>query len=240
MNVVTSTTTNTSTEITEPIALRAALAYAARGWHVFPLAPRSKIPTAGSRGFYEATTNPATLRRLFARFDYNVGVRTGIASGLLILDVDGDDGRASLRRIQADHGNLPRTLVSETGKGWHLWFAIDRPVQSNMGKIGAGLDVRADGGYVVAPPSIHESGRCYRWVNREPLVAVPEWLIGLLVKRPTLPLATTSAPANAGAYARAALDREAEAVAQAAPGRRNAALNSASYSLHQLARDRPA
>ena len=67
-----------------------ALDYAARGWHVFPLAPRSKEPLKGSRGFNDASTNPATMRRWFGQgYPYNIGIGTGMISGLFMLDIDG-------------------------------------------------------------------------------------------------------------------------------------------------------
>src|SRR5262245_43927396 len=72
--------------------LQAALNYAARGWQAFPLKPRSKEP-ATKRGLHDATTNPETLRRWFGRgFPYNIGVRTGLASGVFVVDLDGAEG----------------------------------------------------------------------------------------------------------------------------------------------------
>src|SRR5262245_36515225 len=133
--------------------LAAALAYTARGWQVFPLKPQSKEP-ATWRGFYDATTNPATLRRWFAGgFPYNLGVRTGVASGVFILDADGKIGARNLCALIAEYGPLPATLISATGKGHHLWFRATVEIPSSIGKIADHIDVRAGGGYVAAPPT---------------------------------------------------------------------------------------
>ena len=116
------------------------LNYAARGWQVFPLKPQLKEP-ATARGFYDATNNPATLRRWFEKFPYNIGVRTGTASGVFVVDIDGDQGAASLRMLEAQHGALPATLISTTGKGAHYWFIADGPIPCSTGKLAAGIDV---------------------------------------------------------------------------------------------------
>src|SRR5689334_12609182 len=64
-----------------PSALDLALRYAACGWQVFPLASRTKVPLANSKGFYEATANPQRIKRWFGEgFPYNIGIRTGLAS----------------------------------------------------------------------------------------------------------------------------------------------------------------
>lgn len=95
-----------------PDTLSAVLDYAARRWQVFPCKPGSKEP-ATKRGFYDATTNPATLRRWFGRgFRHNIGIRTGAASGVFILDIDGELGAANLSALTAEYGALPATLIS--------------------------------------------------------------------------------------------------------------------------------
>ena len=142
--------------------LDAALAYAAQQLYVFPLHPASKAP-AVSRGFYSSTTNPAPIKRYWRISNRNVAVRTGLLSGIWVLDVDGDRGEASIRRLEAEHGPLPPTLeVISGGGGRHLWFRYTTPVPSTVGRIAFGIDTRGDGGYILAPPSIHdETGRPY-------------------------------------------------------------------------------
>ena len=165
-----------------------ALDYAARGWHVFPLAPRSKVPLKGSSGFRDASTNPATLRRWFGQgYPYNIAIRTGLISGLLMLDADGQEGVENLERLQAEHGTLPATLMSQSSRGPHLWFKLTVPAPKNESKLAPKIDVRADGGYAVAPPSIHPSGAVYRWLNDMPPAPAPDWLIVLACVKPQPP-----------------------------------------------------
>jgi hypothetical protein len=214
----------------------AALDYAAHGFMVFPCLPRSKHP-AFPGGFKNGTTNPATIRRWWlARPDYNIGIRTGIASSLWVLDVDGHDGATSLRRIETTYGPLPDTLISVTREGCHFWFCYTGPIPSSVGRIGPGLDVRGDGGYVLAPPSIHPDGLRYRWNNNRPLAVAPDWLVVLTRKPVPKPITNMIAlPSGPGrTYGQAALDYEVADLARTLKGGRNHALNRASFRLHQL------
>jgi hypothetical protein len=232
--------------MSSPDTLTVVLDYAARDWPVFPIKPQSKEP-ATKRGFYDATTNPATLRRWFARgFPYNVAVRTGQPSGVFILDIDGELGASNLCALVAEHGPLPATRISTTGKGHHLWFRADCEIPCSTRKIAPGVDVRADGGYVVAPPSLHPNGAVYRWANNLAPSPAPSWLLSLAQQAkasPTLPplppprLLPSRSSSRAAAedrYGKAALEREIEALSQVAKGGRNAALNFASFRLYQL------
>jgi Bifunctional DNA primase/polymerase, N-terminal len=222
--------------------LHAALGYAAAGRAVFPLMVRSKEP-AIARGFKAASTNPETIRRYWRVPDRNIGIATGAISGVWVLDIDGDDGAASLRALEAEHGKLPETWISSTGRGWHVWWRYTAPIPSSTGRIALGLDVRADGGYVVVPPSIHPHGRIYTWITRpngEPAEA-PEWLVSLTRKKPGPSIserAVASIPSNgrpgSDAYGWVALEREIEDLAMAVPGGRNTALNRTSFRLFQL------
>jgi hypothetical protein len=216
----------------------AALDYAARGFAVFPCWPMSKEP-ATKRGFKDATTNPATIRRWWlANPGYNVGIATGIASGVWILDVDGRDGATSLADLEAEHGPLPDTLVSIASSGCHLWFRYTCPIQCSVGRIGHGLDVRGDLGYVLAPPSVHPDGPVYCWTNDRPLAIAPDWLVALTRKPVPKPITSKitvpSRPGHSGDYGKAALDYEVAELARTMKGGRNHALNHASFRLHQL------
>ena len=173
---------------------------------------------------------------------YNIGVATGLISGVWVFDVDGSNGASTLRDLEAKNGNLPATLISITSAGPHFWFRATGEIQSSAGRVGVGLDVRGDGGYVVAPPSVHPDGPVYRWGNDVPIATAPDWLIQLTRKRPTITeraLATMRAPlqhcaAQPGAYGRAALEYEISALASTPNGQRNHALNRAAFSLFQL------
>jgi hypothetical protein len=157
-----------------------ALNYAARGWHVFPCRPRGKTP-ATSRGFLDATTDAVRVASWWRSApECNVGIATGKPSGFFALDVDGADGEASLRQLESENGSLPATIEAVTGKGRHCYFRTStKSVKCSAGIIGAGLDVRGDGGYVLAPPSLHPSGRAYAWSvdGTDEMASAPDWLL---------------------------------------------------------------
>ena len=112
------------------------------------------------------------------------------------------------------------------------------------GRLGPCIDVRGDGSYAMAPPSLHPDGPTYRWVNDAGVAAIaPDWLIALTRARPTISVRATQALANhrrlaasvtPDAYGQAALDGEIEVLIKAPQGTRNHALNQASFSLYQL------
>jgi hypothetical protein len=160
----------------------AALSYAGRGWPVFPCRPKAKMPLT-SHGLNDATTQPATIERWWRRWpDANVAIRTGAISRLVVLDIDGEGGAESLRALERDHGPLPCTAsVVTPGGGQHFYFKHPgTAVPSSAEKLAAGVDTRGEGGYVVAPPSIGETGRRYEPDERSPLAPTPGWLLELL------------------------------------------------------------
>ena len=113
---------------------------------------------------------------------------TGAISGLVVLDIDPKhEGIDSLEQLQHTHGSLPRTLQATTGSGGlHLYFAHPGGIIRNRVGVAIGIDVRGDGGYVVAPPSIHPNGRSYSWrPGHGPADLAPApltgWLLGLLI-----------------------------------------------------------
>jgi hypothetical protein len=217
-----------------------ALAYAAAGLPVFPCAPRGKIPTT-KRGFYDATTNPATIRRYWSVGDRNIAIPTGVMSGAWVLDID-PGGDEHLRRLEATHGMLPPTRMVLTGRGGrHLWFAYTEPIQSSESRVAPNVDVKGDGGYVVVPRSVHENGRAYAWLtdSAAELAIAPPWLVALTRKKPTISerariLRPERSFGAQGAYGAAALDAEITALVAALPGGRNHALNRAAFVLFQL------
>jgi len=222
-----------------PPLLEAALAFAAQGLAVFPCEPRGKEPVT-RRGFYDATTNPATIRRFWRVTDRNIGIPTGAVSGLWVLDID-PGGEEHIRRLEADHGALPPTRAAITGRGGrHLWFRYVGPIQSSTGRVAPNVDVRGDGGYAVVPSSVHENGRAYQWATdpKLELAIAPDWLVTLTRKKlPISERARVLAPRSiypSGAYGAAALNAEIAALAAAQPGIRNEALNRAAFALFQL------
>jgi Bifunctional DNA primase/polymerase, N-terminal/Primase C terminal 1 (PriCT-1) len=163
----------------------AALALAARGWSVIPIEPCGKRPLVPWLEFQQRRANSEEIEEWFHRWpDANVGIVTGRVSGLAVIDIDPrHGGAASLARAQDEHGPLPRTVEAETGGGGrHLYFAHAGESLRNRVGILPGIDLRADGGCVVAPPSMHPSGRRYLWAagcapDDVPLAAAPRWLL---------------------------------------------------------------
>src|SRR5574341_875719 len=147
--------------------LTAAVQYIARAWWVLPIQPMGKAPLGRlvPRGFLNATTDPQTLQTWWrAEPRANVGIRTGAISGLVVLDIDPrNGGEQSLRSFEQQCGKLPETLEALTGGGGRHVFFVHPGGHLPSKPILPGVDLKADGGYVVAPPSRHPSGRFYEW-----------------------------------------------------------------------------
>ena len=166
--------------------LQAALSYAARGWPVFPCKPGGKTPLT-THGFQDATTDEATIRGWWQSTPAaNIGIATGTA-GLVVIDIDCKDnvsGIESWRDLCVDLHLTENTPTVETPSGGqHLYYlAGDTEIRNSAGKLGPGLDVRAVGGYVVAPPSRTPEGE-YSWAMGASLddVAIPEFPSVLVV-----------------------------------------------------------
>lgn len=146
---------------------RAARRYLERGWSVVPIAAGSKRPLVGWRVFQTRQPDAAELLGWFRRWPTaNLAIVTGAVSGLVVLDVDPrHGGNEALDALQHELGRLPPTLSAVSGGGGrHLYFRHPGyPVPNSCGWR-PGIDVRGDGGYIVAPPSMHASGERYRWI----------------------------------------------------------------------------
>ena len=223
-----------------PRMLERALVYARRGLPVFPC--NGKQP-ATEHGYKDATCEPGQIRRWWeANPEFNVAVATG--KGIAVLDVDPDHGGdESLRELLDEHGDVVTAVVETGGGGLHYWFRVPDGVEvrNSAGKLGPGLDVRGDGGYVIVPPSLHASGKRYAWQNLSKangIAPAPEWLLELVRKPNRQPPSVGPAREFVGGdgtrYGIAALERESERVRNAAPGRRNATLNQAAFACGQL------
>jgi KaiC/GvpD/RAD55 family RecA-like ATPase len=140
----------------------AALEYAHRGWPVFPV--KGKIPRT-EHGFKDATTNEPQIREWWESWPAcGVGIATGAVSGLVVLDVDPrNGGDVTLEGLEEKLGPIPRTVQALTGgDGLHFYFRHPGRAVS-CGSLGPGIDLKGDGGYVVAPPSPHPTGHAYWW-----------------------------------------------------------------------------
>jgi Bifunctional DNA primase/polymerase, N-terminal len=215
-----------------PTELEAALEYARSGIPVFPCNPLDKKPLT-SNGFKDATKDEAQINAWWQKWpNAMIGAPTGPASGMWVVDLDLDpakklDGKATLEQLITQRGPIPETLKTITPRGGeHLIFSWDPNVEirNSAGKIGPGIDVRGNGGYVCLPPSKSANGGEYRWAPGPNQVAAPApaWLIAL------------AKAVKAKAWATAALERECKAVASALPGTRNNALNTAAFNLGQV------
>lgn len=140
--------------------LTAALKLAHAGKPVFPC-KRNKMPFT-THGFKDATTDTEQIKSWWQKWpDALLAMPTGDASGLLVLDVDLPHGPASLAALEAQHGPLQVTLEASTRSGGrHIYFQHVPGIGCSTGKLGPGLDIRADGGYVIVPPSPG-----YSWVR---------------------------------------------------------------------------
>jgi Bifunctional DNA primase/polymerase, N-terminal len=227
----------------------AAVAYARRGWFVFPLAPRGKTPIT-KRGMLDASCDPDLVAAWWAEENRsqtgaivaqparpNIGGACG-PSGLFVVDLDGDSAVKSWTDVAAQHGGHPGTLVARTGKGFHFYFTGQG--RSSAGRIAPHVDTRGAGGYTVLPPSIHVSGLVYRWIDPEMTPApVPAWLLEALERsqpadssvgeRRRLPDGTPFT--SYGRSAIAAISREMAATPE---GKRNSTLNGLAYRCGRL------
>ena len=169
--------------------LGAALKYAERGRPVFPCGPNKQPLT--QHGFQDATTDVEKVRAWWARYpNALIGMPTGRASGVIVLDLDvreGYDGADALAALEDAYGKLPETVEALTPSGGrHLyWRHPDFDVRNSASKLGLGIDVRGDGGYVIVPPSRLPDGRAYEWEASNPPHAaqMPVWALRLLGAR---------------------------------------------------------
>lgn len=176
----------------------------ARGWRLFPVAVSGKLPLV--KGWPKAATSDLVQLEAWAH-QYpacNWGLATGTGSGLVVIDVDGAEGRASLADLERRGRALPATLTVTTGRadgGEHRYYRAPsggdiRNDQS--GKIGAHVDMRGTGGFVVCPPSIHASGKHYRFIDpTAPVAELPGWVIERLTVRQAMHTETAQASPEA-------------------------------------------
>lgn len=230
-----------------------AISYLDRGWPIFPCRSRAEehvdphtgeIVTMGektpltSNGFRGATKFRRIVDRWWADWpDAAVGLPTGSPTGFFALDIDNKPGGANgfdwLSDMEAEHGPLPPTAqVKSPNGGLHLYFKYVVGTR-NRGALGSGVDIRSEGGYVLAAGSEMANGRRYEWVGDTREIAdAPAWLLELLLPRssPTRVAVPGRAVTNS-AYVDAAVDRELADLAGEPMGNRNNALNDAAFSL---------
>jgi hypothetical protein len=246
--------------MSRPALLTAALDLAARGLPIipahFPLPRRATVacscghrgcPSAAKHPFgslvpsgcKHATTDAKQIAQWWRQYpQLNIAIGT---DSLVVLDVDlRHRGYENLAALEQQHDALPQTWTVRSGSnGLHLYFAAPRDVtiSNSVGRLAPGLDIKAKGGAIIAPPSRHISGSQYRWIfapDEAPLASVPDWLITKLTA-PQLPpsptIATSRRPSVAAVRAVLCV------VASAQKGERNAILFWAACRLGEAVRD---
>ena len=191
--------------------LFAAETYVSFGWRVLPIhtayasgcscRAREACRSAGKHprtehGAHDATCAAQRILEWATSFpDANIAIATGRASNLLVLDIDPrNGGRATLANLEQELGCLPPTSETITGGGGSHFLFRAPPIANIRGSLGPGIDVKFEGGYVVAPPSHHASGGEYAWASarspgeQSPAVLPQPWLEKL---RPAVPPATS-------------------------------------------------
>jgi hypothetical protein len=158
--------------------IRHALKLAAKGLKLFPCQPRGKAPCC-QHGVLDATDDAERIQKWWTVIPAaNIGVATGRASGFFVLDIDSLDAEAELRRLEEQHGALPPSIESITPRGRHIFFRMpDVMLKNSAGKVAPGIDIRADGGYIIAPPSITTRRYCWSVDCAAEIAEVPAWLL---------------------------------------------------------------
>lgn len=255
-----------------PPLLAAALEFAASGWPVLPCDPDAKRPDGqlAPNGVHGSTCDPARIRAWWRAKPSNaIGIATGSAAGIFVVDIDPtadhpvDSIIGNIENLLGE--KLPPTLVVETPRGGrHLYFRTPADsIGCSRGALPAHVDVRGDGGYVLAPPSRRAgpksdtegvAGRAYRRSNSFPPAAAPAALVDAILKRgrfatdgqpiasPTAkaePIraaasASTAAGARERAFAEAALKENARELADCGEGGRNNTLNGIAFRMGRL------
>lgn len=211
---------------------------------------KAKTPLI-SNGFKGATKNDHIIKTLFGQRhpDAMVGAPTGESMGAWVLDVDvhkDDDGKIingyeTIAGLEAKYGDLPRTAVAKTaGGGEHHYFRYVAGVR-NRGKLGAGLDVRGAGGYVIMPGSRLADGAEYIWLDHDgdglpELPDAPEWLLKLVLPE-AAPATASNYHYEAGTndiYVERAVEAELSELASTPQGGRGEAVNRSAYNLGTL------
>lgn len=229
--------------------LDAALAYARRGWPVFPLhgivsghcrcgrecSSPGKHPLV-PHGVHDATTDARAIEEWWTRWPAaNIGTATG---KIVVIDIDLPSAFGSVDGLP----ELPRTLASLTGGGGvHLFYRSNRQLRNHASRLPGiefdlpGVDLRGNGGYVVVPPSAHISGNRYEWLDESvEITQAPDWLQDRRRPHPVGAGAPVVPATESTAYGLAALRPEIDILLRTPVGRRNDQLNRSAFALGQL------
>ena len=161
-------------------------------WAIFPVQPKGKLPLT-EHGFKDASRDPEVQRQWWERKpNANIGIPTGTVNDLVVIDIDPKHGGLeSLRELEGEYGyTLPRTVTIETGgDGFHYYLRKPAGVTiTSRNGWRPGIDIKAEGGYVVGVESTHASGKKYRFAEgrafgQVPIADIPDWLLTLLPQK---------------------------------------------------------
>jgi hypothetical protein len=237
-----------ATSYTATSILDAALSYARSGLYIFPCDPKTKKPLTG-RGYKDASRDETQIIAWWTTHpNAMIGMPTGEINGVFVFDVDLDpanniNGFVILARIVTQRGELPKTLASITPRGGrHLIYRWRQglTLRNRAGVPDPGCDVRADGGYVVLPPSMRDDGVAYQWEENgalEPAEA-PDWFVALISpQKASTGRGKKEARKNTQrdlVWARTALEEECKLIAAAPYGQRNNQLNTSAFNIYQI------
>jgi hypothetical protein len=227
---------NAAYAATNPI-VDSAIEYANRGWPVFPCNPSTKQPYT-TNGFKDATTDIDQIYDWWTlRPKAMIGLPTGPSTGFWALDIDlkpGANGEEELAKLEAANGCLPDTpSVSTPSGGTHYYFKHTAGVK-NRGGFEPGIDVRGDGGYVIAPGSVRDDGCYYDWKSGvKELAAAPPWLLALVVRARGEATTGSATSTCYTAYVQKALNNELQAL-MAKSNNRNNQLNDSAFAVGQF------
>jgi len=182
-----------------PDLLSHAVAHARAGLDVLPLTPGGKTPLGAlaPHGKDDASHDVELVRDWWVQHPTaNIGIRPAV--GVVVVDVDPRNGGASaLVTLTRPHGGLSPTWTAYTGGGGlHAWYAATGPLRARLCD---GVDLKHHAGYVVAPPSLHSSGKRYCWGNSRSIAPAPTWLLAMMAAPPPRPLPTVTAGTFSGA-----------------------------------------
>jgi hypothetical protein len=216
--------------------IAAALKWADRGFPVFPVVPRGKKPLGSlvPHGLSDACREQDIIRDWWRREPKaNIGIVTG--GGHFVVDLDDAEAISWFANACGRHG-APKTLTVRTSRGYHVFFACGAEVPTSAGRLAPGVDVRGEGGCVVAAPSIHPSGTVYTIARNLPIAEAPAWLVDLALPEPVPPpvIVARGEPWDDG---RSRIAGIVSLVANARQGERNRITFWAACRLHEMVRD---
>jgi len=161
-----------------------AIKYFYFGLNVIPLREKGKISIIPWKKYQIEKVTLSEIDRWWSQWpNANIGIVTGSINRLLVLDIDGEEGRQSLKIASKD---IPmNTAIARSSRGKHYYFRANRIFGTYVGIL-PGVDVRCEGGIIVAPPSIHASGKTYTWeksILDVDLEDTPKWLSEILSEK---------------------------------------------------------